>query len=364
MRPTPEQAAALTSSARTWDFRYDVIDPDGYVKGEAYIIQASIDNNDLADKSKRTGQFRIHKDTDINFLQDRVKAYAILNGEHEWPCGVFHLDVGARQWNNKAVDHVTGTGYDGLIVMSEDKVLDRYVAPSGALYHTLIEQLVRDTGFKHVSVQYTSTTLPAAKEWEPGTSKLTIINNLLSAINYRSLYIDANGIPRSEPYLTPESAPVVWEYKIDRESVLLPGVNVTLDLFDVPNAWVAVISEPDRPALVSRYVNNDPNSILSTVYRGRTVVSVLGNMFDNEEGGIEAATQAILDAKVQAMAEQASQQYIIAEFSTALMPFHDTGDVVLLDYGEGGSKYRSHTWNMDMRAGGSMRHEFRRMVQL
>lgn len=370
---TATQAANLKASGRRLSFRYEVLDPSGDVKGEAYIIGASIENNDLADKSKRTAQFAISKDTDINFMQDRIKAYATVQGNiatggwltaSEWPCGVFYLDVGGNRWNNASKDNTVATGYDGLVVLAEDKVLDRYVAASGALYHTIIEQLVADAGFPDVQVEYTSLTLPAAKEWEPGTPKLTIVNNLLDAINYRSLYMDADGVPRSEPYLSPDSAPVVWTYEISKDSVILPGIDVTLDLFDVPNAWVATISEPDRPVLTSRYVNDDPNSILSTVYRGRTVVEVLGNMFDGEEGGIEAATQAILDAKVAAMAAEASQQYIIAEFTTALMPFHGTGDVVILDYGEGGAKYRSHTWSMNMVAGGQMRHEFRRVVTL
>jgi hypothetical protein len=263
-----------------------------------------------------------------------------------------------------AAPTVPVTGYDSLSLLAQDAVLDRYVVASGTNYMTAVTTLVSGAGFPTSQLPATTETLPADMDWDPGTSKLRIINDLLAAIDFSRLRMTPMGVPTAAPILEPDDASPVWTYQVDRSSVILPGIDVELDLYDVPNAWVAYISESDRPALRSVYVNDDPNSILSTVNRGRMIVKVLGNDRSTTEDNMSAATQAVLDAKVARAAAAATQQYETAEFDTALMPFHDSGDVVSLDYGEGAFKFVETKWSMDLRAGGKMGHTMQRVVML
>lgn len=367
---TAEINAALLAGSRRWSFRHEIIAPDGSLKGIASVTDAKISNNDLADKIKRTGDFSISADSNINYFVDRLRSFAKLRmldgGYNEWAVGTFHLTTQGAKWNNNRETIRDVEAFDSLIVLVEDAVLTRYVVTAGTNYRTAIATVLASAGFVTNLIASTDEVLPADREWPPGTPKNEIINTLLSAINYVPLKMNAYGVPTSAVYQTPFSAPPIWTYAVDRNSVIVPGIDIGLDLFAIPNAWVAMVSEPDRPVLISSLVNSDPNSILSTVSRGRTVVQIVqqDTGVADAEGNVEAATQAILDAKVLRVSQEASQQYQIAEFSTGLMPFHDSGDVALLNYGEGDLRFREHEWSMDLKAGGKMSHKFRRVVLL
>lgn len=208
-------------------------------------------------------------------------------------------------------------------------------------------------------------TLPAQLEWPPGTPKLTIANDLLQAINFETLSMTSMGIPIANSYRSPDQVAPIWSYKVDRDSVIVPGIDVELDLFKIPNVFVCIVSEPDRATLRSVYVNDDPNSLTSTVTRGRSIVMMVEPPqttpgMDTEQ----APDQATLDAKVLRAAQEASQQFEVATFSTGLMPFHEDSDVCWIDYGEGPLLFREHEWSMDLKAGGLMTHRFRRVVQV
>jgi hypothetical protein len=138
--------------------------------------------------------------------------------------------------------------------------------------------------------------------------------------------------------------------------LVIPNVDQELDLFGVANAWSLAVSDPDRPALVSVYVNSDPGSPTSTVRRQRTIVD-----FRTEE---DAPDQATLNAKVARLAFEASQVYEALDFSTALMPIHSGNDVYRIVYPSlaVNTKYTEQTWSMELRAGAAMKHRARRVV--
>lgn len=274
----------------------------------------------------------------------------------EWPQGVFLLSSPKRKRTRAGVVVREVEGYDQLLVYADDKVADRYVAPAGALYTEVIRTLMADTPQK--SISNSPLTLPTAREWEPGTSKLRIINDLLSAINYRSLSFDEDGVGIVAPYTSPQDRPAEYDYADDETSVISPEMEQELDVFAVPNKWVLVVSDPDRPALVGTYVNADPLSLTSTVSRGRTITDVR-----NEQ---DAADQSTLDGKARRLAFEASQVYETVDFTTAIMPIHSTDDVYNLTYSglAISAKYSEHSWELPLEAGALMKHSARRVVQV
>lgn len=361
--------AALISSQRRWSFRHEIIAADGTIKGLADVVDAKIANNDLATKIKRTGSFKISKNANFDFWHDSLRSFAKLRmldgGWQEWCMGTFFLTTqGAKRATAVGGDMYEAEAYDRLLVLDEDAILDRYVVTTGTPYVTAIKTILASAGFTKTAIVSSDIYLPAAKDWDPGTSKLSMINSLLSALDYRTLTMDPYGIPTSGPYQNPDTAPVVWTYAVDRSSVVMPGIDIEFDMYNIPNIWIASVSEPDRPALLSVKINSDPNSIFSTVSRGRNIVRVIELTDGDGDGVIESATQAILDAKVARVASVASQQYAVASFNTGLMPFHGSGDVALVNYGDGLFRFREHSWEMDLRAGGTMKHVFRRVVTL
>lgn len=284
-----------------------------------------------------------------------VKQLDGRRGYVEWPLGVFLLTTPSRTLVDGS--HVVRNvdAYDQLLVLQDDKVTDRYTVAAGAVYTTAIDTLA---GSMLKAITASALTVPVAMEWEPGTSKLRIINDLLGAINYKSAFFDENGRLVCQPYISPAGAASQWNYTTDSSSVISGDIEQTIDLFDIPNSWVLVVSEPDRPAIVGSYTNSSPSSLTSTVSRGRTVVD-----FRTEQ---DAADQVTLDAKAARLAYESSQVYEIITFNTALMPIHGDADVFNLTV-DGlvlADKYSEHEWSLVLAAGSTMSHKVRRIVNL
>ncbi len=208
------------------------------------------------------------------------------------------------------------------------------------------------------SIIKTASVLPAVMEWEPGTSKLTIINDLLGAVNYESATYDEDGVFVGRPYITPQNRTAQFGYATDAESVITGDVNQSMDLFKIPNKWIIVVSEPDRTPLTGTYTNSDPLSPTSTVSRGRTIVE-----FRTEQN---APDQVTLDAQAARLAFEASQVYEVIEFNTALMPIHQNMDVfnLTIDGLEVANKYAEQSWSMTLANGATMTHRVRKVVSI
>lgn len=273
----------------------------------------------------------------------------------EFPLGVFIPSTPPRKADPAGVVTREVEAYDLLQVLTDDKVPDRYTAAAGTNYITVVKALLDSAGIVAQNLTPTISTLPADRDWDPGTPKLRIVNDLLDAINYRSLWFDADGQAVAQPYVSPADRAAEYTYQDDGQSVILPEVQESLDLFAVPNRWVLTVSEADRPALRSEYTNANVNSPTSTVSRGRTIV---------DYRQVEAADQAALDGMTQRVAFEASQVYQQVEFETAIMPMHSDSDVLNLKFGHLGldAKYSETGWSFDLKAGARMRHRVRRVV--
>lgn len=351
------------TGARRWEFRYRLLDLNGAVKDESLdgVISCSVSQDWLAE-IKRTATFKIRDDGEINFLSDRIQPVARLllppygpNDWTEWPLGTFILSSPARQADR--TDQVTRQvqGYDFLQILSDDVTTARYTVTNGTSYSSAINTLL--SGFLR-TITTSTATLPIAREWEPGTKKLTIINELLAAINHNSLSFDENGVAQVRSYTAPGDRAEEYVYADDDESLIVPEMEQTLDLFSIPNKWTLVVSDPDRVALVSTYTNTNPASPTSTVSRGRTIT-----YFETEQ---DAADQTALDAKVQRLAFESSQVFEQIEFTTGLNPLHSGNDVYRLTYGALAidAKYSEQSWSMELKAGAQMRHRARRVVSI
>lgn len=276
----------------------------------------------------------------------------------EWPQGVFLLTSPTRDADPHGVVVRQVEAYDQLLVLRDDKITNRTAAASGTKYTDQVRTFLTGAGITDLNITPSSALIPVTKEWEPGTQKLRIVNDLLAAINYEGVYFDENGTCIVRPYVSPADRASEHTYAADSTSVILPRVRQTLDLFAVANRWVLTVSDPDRAALSSTFTNNDPASPTSTVSRGRTIVD-----FRTEQ---DAADQVALDAKVARLAFEASQVFEEIELPTGIMPVHSHNDVYTLVYPDLGvaEKYSERAWELPLERGGTMRHTIRRVVSV
>lgn len=363
---TDAQVIAALSGAngtRTMRYRYDRLDSlNTFIESiTQVVVGAKVSNNALAD-IKRTASFTVLDRTAINWLRDRVRPWAVLampnGGTVEWPLGTFLLSTPERVVSEAGVVMREVKAYDQLLVLQQDKVTDRLAVAAGTAYTTAIASVVSGVGGIVANIVPSALTLPVALEWEPGTTKLRVLNDLLDALNYESAWFDEYGTLICRPYQSPTVRPSTYTYSDQAASVRTGEATQGLDLFEIPNKWVATVSEADRVVLSSTYTNVSPTSPTSTVNRGRTIVEVLTEQ--------DAADQATLDAKVARAAFEASQIYESVKFDTVVMPMHSNADVVTLNVPDLGvsAKYSEQSWEMELQTGGRMSHQVRRVVSV
>lgn len=351
----------LYTGSRFWSFRYELLDANGIHIGDLENVESGKVDQDWLAEIKRTASFTVQETTFIDYLSDRIKPWVRLHlppfGDDdwvEWPQGVFILSTPTRSIN--AAGHVSRdvAGYDLTQILLDDKVGTRHSVPAATAYTTAIGALLPS----YADVVVSPLTVPVTMEWDPGTSKLKIINDLLAAINYESLSVNEVGVFQVRPYRSPAERGIEYYYGHGPDSIMLPDVDQTLDLFSIPNHWVLVVSEPDRVPLAGTYTNTDPGSLTSTVRRGRTIVD-----YRTEQ---DAANQATLDAKAARLAFEASQVYEAVDFTTGLNPLHSGNDVYsILDPRLGlDAKFVEYRWSMELAPAGQMSHKARRVVSL
>lgn len=204
-----------------------------------------------------------------------------------------------------------------------------------------------------------STAFPSApKDYDPGTTKLAIINDQLSLLNYNSLYHDENGIPQLIAIVDPATRPPEYVYADDDTSVTLPEKSETFDLYNVPNVFVLVASNPDSTLYTATWINDNPASPTSTISRGRQIVH-----YELESDATDLLT---LQLKAQTLATQAGLPYDEIDFTTAIMPFHSSNDVYGVAYSDLSvlDKFNEIKWSFTLKDGETMKHSARRQVQI
>lgn len=162
----------------------------------------------------------------------------------------------------------------------------------------------------------------------PNDTWLTFITDLVMQAKFK-MSLDELGQLIFEPEVDTASLQPVWLYNDDNVSILLPDLNDNRDLYGVPNV-VEVVYSSNEDMMSSRIVNNDPNSPISTVNRGREVVYRETN--PNISG---TPTQEYLDTYAKQLLRNLSCLEHKITYSHGYCPVR-VGDCVLLNYKRAG----------------------------
>ena len=110
---------------------------------------------------------------------------------------------------------------------------------------------------------------------------LTFTRDLIANAKYE-FALDEMGRILFSPKQDLESLQPVWTYDDGNSSILYPEITMNHDIYGIPNV-VEVVYMNGRDYFVARVVNDDPNSPISTVNRGREIIhrdtkpSITGN---------------------------------------------------------------------------------------
>lgn len=157
---------------------------------------------------------------------------------------------------------------------------------------------------------------------------LTYIDDLISNAKYklgldelsRVLFLPDQGI---------EALQAIREFNDDDGSILYPDISTSQDMYGIPNV-VEVSYSSSRQNIFVRAVNNDPNSPVSTVSRGREIIHRVSNP---DFAGEPTKQQIQLYAKT--LLDKLSTIEYTVTFSHGYCPVR-LGDCVRLNYNRSG----------------------------
>lgn len=350
-------------SNREISIKYNLLNKYDMNIGQLEIPQYgnNIEMNSLAE-IKRIGNFTVKENelNDIDWLNDRIQPVFCLkmpNGFVEWSLGIFLISSPAKM-EVKGQIYRNIEAYDSSLILKEDKFDNRYMIRSGTNYIDAITDIINSSFINKVHLIDKGYRLAKDKEFEIGTTKLEAINVLLKEINYTSIFVDENGFFTSGEYILPINKNVDYSYRNNDVSIIYPGAKKELDLFNVPNIWIITATNPESIPLTSKYKNDSIVSMTSTYKRKRNIVKIvkLDNILD----------QATLDNYTQKIVFEDSQVYEKTIFETALMPHHSYNDLLFIDHSNLGiaTNYIETRWTMDLKIGGRMKHECRKVVNI
>lgn len=122
-----------------------------------------------------------------------------------------------------------------------------------------------------------------------------------------------------------ESMQPVWTYDDDNSSILYPEISMDHDLYGIPNV-VEVVYSSDTAYYTARVVNDDANSPISTVNRGREIV-----YRDTSPSLPGAPTETMIEAYAKTLLQSLSEVEYTLSYTHGYCPVR-LGDCVRLNY--------------------------------
>lgn len=359
---TSNEILRILERERVIGFSFDIMD-----RNERVLSHANASGRvsfDCRNEIMRTASLKVQEERLWEFAKYysdmRVRPFFELKTTSGWvkyPLGIFIMTSPNRNVEDNTV-YWDVDCYDKGIILKEDRLQDRMFIAAGSNYVSQVKSILLSAGIEKHIIENSTLTTKTDLEFEIGTSKLNVINELLYAINYYPIHFNENGFAETSRYIEPMQRETEFGYMTNDRSLILPNTSQTTDFFNVPNVVVRYLDNPDVSSLRSVYTNDNPESIVSTVRRGRKIVDV--------EAVEDIADQDTLDAYTKRVAIEKSQAYDSVYLSTALMPMHGFKNCIFLrnDELKIETKYIEYAWEMDLNVGGAMTHELKRVVYL
>ena len=234
--------------------------------------------------------------------KDRVRPYMTLANDlisARFNLGVFVLTTPETSRIDNVITY-EAQGFD-LLYLLQSGPSDTYVATSGTTYLTAVQDVLTASGVG-VGLQLdgtgSATTLPVTMVWalnpDAETSWLSIINDLLSAINYRGLWANENGVFTSSPYAAPSTRAIEWTFDTSISTANIVGQERTLtsDVWAAKNWWRFV-----RKAMTVKPIEGAGIYTVTNASTGRTSVAALGRTVKAPVQFLDAADQTSLVAQ-------------------------------------------------------------------
>ena len=200
----------------------------------------------------------------------RVYLVTIQNGLKErHPLGVFLVQTPSSKFDGK-IRTVSMDAYTPLIELKEKSPPLGYSILKDSNIMEMAYRLTEENVRAPVVRTITSDKLYNDFVSETDDTWITFLSDLLANAKY-SFSLDEMGRVLFAPKQDTASLQPVWTFDDSNSSILYPEVSMNHDLFDLPNT-VEVIYSNGSENYYAKVVNDDENSPISTVNRGREIL--------------------------------------------------------------------------------------------
>lgn len=162
----------------------------------------------------------------------------------------------------------------------------------------------------------------------PEDTWLKFIIDFISSAKYK-LDIDEMGRIMFRPEQKIETLQPIWTYNDDNSSILQPDITIERDIYGIPNV-IELIYTNGETSRYKKVINDDPNSPISTVNRGREIIK---RITDPGFNGIPDETEVKIYAK-NLLKELSTIEYSVT-YTHGYCPVR-IGDCVLFNYKRAG----------------------------
>lgn len=257
----------LSSMQQT--FEYYIVDPNTWMDSKKIDnVKSCTINRDS--EAETLGSATIDIAESVGECYIRAYLVTIQNGITEkHPLGTFLVQTPSSSFDGKSMS-ISMDAYTPLLELKENIPPLGYYIPKNTRVMDTAYRLVSENARAPVVKPDSDTTLYYDFIADPSDTWLSYLTDLVVDAKY-TFDLDELGRILFAPKQDTASLRPVWTYNDDNSSILLPELSLDHDLYNIPNV-VEVIYSNGAESFYAKAVNDDPNSPISTVNRGRPIV--------------------------------------------------------------------------------------------
>lgn len=322
------QATDLLAGSRSVQWRFELLDRNLRVIDEAdHKVMGFQAEWNLHATIRGGGTCTWRDSRPVDWLAHRLRAHYQVSSRGrslEWCVGTFLVESPGRTLTDANTQLEDLDLFDMTHRLAQQtSTAAAWVGKRGTNIIDRIRYLLDRAGIAH-AIEDSDATFTSDMVWEPGTTYLRMVNDMLAAAGFFACWADSLGVIRSTPHRPPAARGIAYAFQDDGHGLgFLPAVALNRDTYDIPNSVVAIAAtdDPDTMPLVA--TADDMDSPVGVRARGWRKTHV--------EPDVPASSLTVLQARAAAILEQKQRRSSTLEVQHLPVPMA-VNDIITISW--------------------------------
>ena len=292
-------------------FRVDLLDRNDRLIRKLDTTSQGKLTLDASQPIQRGGKINVIDDGETNWIAHRLQVWYMRQGSPDTSLGIY-IPTAPVVENRTGMRTLPLEIHDKTLIYNDDELDDYFYVNYSDVVTDRIKQLIESTGETKYSITASPLTMNDFLVWEPGITKLEVINTLLKYINYNNLWVDDFGTTMVTPYMAPMDRPLARTFAKGPTAIHKSNWKLSRELDKIPNKVILkTAGSGDEEGMRAFAQNNDPNSPYSVPSVGRVIART---------EAVDAESPAILQQLADRRLLELSEVYGIIEVEHLMVP--------------------------------------------